>query len=80
MEIQIWSFMELHISVFIGVKWKFSYSSTSLVIIYGIGNHLFILFVVLVVCYFIARIKVVRACCFIYMLLFCSAVTVLCVD
>ena len=47
---------------------------------YGIGNYLFILFVVLVVCYFIARIKVVRACCFIYLLLFCSAVTVLCVD
>ena len=38
------------------------------------------LFVVLVVCYFIARIKVVRACCFLYLLLFCSAVTVLCVN
>ena len=41
-----------------------------------IGNYLFILFVVLVVRYFIARIKVVRACCFIYLLLFCSAVSV----
>ena len=36
------------------------------------------LFVVLVVCYFIVRVKVERACCFISLLFFCSAVSVVC--
>ena len=58
--------MELHISVFYQREGEISGDLTALqvwLLFYGIGNYLFILFVVLVVCYFIARIKVVRACC-----------------